>query len=794
ITLRNILKNKGSSYLNIASLTFGIAVCLFIFHYIYFELNYDTSPSENNVYRVESQFFDDEGLSYQEARTSMSAAPFLQQEFAEIKDYTRIISFSEEGTGLFRKQKNDSVEVGVYIPKVFYAEQSIFSVFSLPLEEGDKSTCLTEPNSILLSSKTANDIFEKELASGKSIIGKKLKSPGIGNVVEEFVITGIFTDRPTNTHIKFDALVAKPMDRKVHRIESEEKNNTYSYVAIANQVLSEDLTNGVNYPEKVSLNKLALRPINEVHLASGISGNTEPGANKRLITFLSIIAVIILLLASTNHTNNSIFNSIDRAKEIGVRKLLGIKPKQLFFTLLGEAFLVNLISTIGAIVIFLIGVQSVQVHTGIAYPSFKDADLIVYLEAILSLLIISTVLSGTYPSFYLTSLSPIASLKSKYELMSSRQFSSAGRVIKYLLIFQLGVSICFLSGLYIVYAQLQYLKESGRSPLEVSITGIFPGSSGAGEKFTEEAYFGLNEYQKTNALEAYAISNLYKNEIKTVQWLRLDSIDELIKISVVDHAYIQKSDISFLSGRNFHHVFGSDAGNAIITREAMYIAGYNHPDSIIDKTLISKGSRWKVIGVIKNRSSSKEPEIYVTGFRYRTYVDVILNYPGGKGETLNQFLDKNEYYLAKALPFFSLFKRNYQNQATSEESMMKLFLFLSIMTLVIANMGMLGLSSFIAQKKQKEIGIRKILGAESMHILVVLLLDFLKLIGLASIIAIPLVLVGSKNWLENYAFRISVDPSMILIPLLIVFLIALVVVAEKCFKLAMASPLKSLKN
>lgn len=789
ISLRNILKNKGSSYINIVSLTFGIAICLFILHYINYELNYDSEPSENSVYRIETYVYENQEISSIEARTTSSSALYLAEKFDEIENYARLISFSEEGTGLFRKPKGDSTYSSVYIEKVFYAEASIVNLFDLSLTIGDSSNCLTKPNSILLSDETAKQVFQKELDSGESIIGKTLKSPGLGNVVVEYIVTGIFKDRPNNTHIKFDALVAKSMAET----KASDNMNTYSYLSFSNaSLIPEMLTNGVPYPS--SDHKLMLRPINEIHLASGISGNPEAGANKRLLIFSSIIALIILLLASTNHTNNTIFNSVDRAKEIGVRKLLGIKPKQLFMTLMGETFLVNGISMLLSLVIFRIGIQLVQVYSDFPIPSLSQADTSVYVGAILLLLFLSTLLSGTYPAFYLTSLSPIASLKSKYELMSSRQFNSAGRVIKYLLIFQLGISVCFLSGLYIVYSQLEYLKEVDQSPLTVQISGIFPGASGVGGKFTERAYYELNEYQKTNALESYAVSNLYKGEVKTIQYLQFDSINNPIKLSVMGHQSVKKFAPKFLAGRNFYATFGHDEGNAIITKATMHAAGYQHPDSILDQTLISKGSRWRVIGVIDKLSKLEEPEILVTGFRYRTYVDVVLNYPGGKGETLNQFLDKNQYYISKALPFFSLFKRNYQRRDASEKYVMNLFLFLSIMTLIIANMGMLGLASFVTQRRQKEIGIRKVLGAESLHILYVLILDFLKLIVIASLIAIPLVLFASQKWLENYAYRVNMDPIMIILPLLTVLLIALVVVSEKCFKLAVTSPLSSLKQ
>ena len=788
ITFRSILKNKGSSYLNICGLMLSMGICLFIFHFIHFETTYDSRPKERNVFRVESHSYQNQELQHQSALTSSEAAPFLEDRFKNIDNYTRLVSFSEEGTGLFRKVLNDSTEKSLYLPKVFYAEASLFKVFQIPLIEGDPETCLKEPNSILLSRDMAQEFFEEELSTGGSILGKKFKSPGIGDVVEEYTITGIFVNRPDNTHLKFDALVSLTMGQE----KSQEIQNAYSYVTTKDpSSLYLELKAGIPFIEDETSTFLAIRPISEIHLASNVSGNAEPTASKRLITFLIIIATIILLLASTNHTNNTIFNSIDRAKEIGVRKLLGIQPKQLFLSFMGEAFLINLISILLAIVVFFIGVRIIHVQTDMGYPSFEEIDLKLYSLTFLVLLIGSTLFSGLYPAFYLTSLSPIASLKSKYELMSSRQFSSAGKVIRLLLVFQLGVSICFLSGLYIVYSQMNYLKERGSSSMQVSITGIFPGTSGAGEKFSEEAYYHLNEYQKTQALESYIISNLHHGEVKTTQWIQLDSSENAVKLSVVDHGYVQRSGLSFISGRNFHQTFGRDASSAIISYSTMLEAGYNHPDSVLGKTLISEGSRWKVIGVVKD--SNQLAQIWVTGFRYRTYVDVVLNYPGGRGETLDQFLDKNQYYLSIGLPFFSLFKRNYQSQDNNEKYIMGMFFFFSMMTLIIANMGMFGLSSFVAQKRQKEIGIRKVLGAESIHILIVLISDFLKLVSIASVVAIPLVLLSSRRWLENYVYRITVEPSMIVLPLIVVLFIVLVVVGEKCFKLAVSSPLSSLK-
>ncbi|WP_462249655.1 ABC transporter permease [Ekhidna sp.] len=786
ITFRNILKNKGSSYLNISCLTMSMGICLFIFHFIYYETTYDSLPEEANVYRVETSSSGNNDIQNQSALTLLNAAPFLKNHFNSIVDYTRLVSFSEEGTGLFRNILNDSTETRIYMRKVFYAEPSIFKVFQLPIINGNKETCLIESNSIIISAEMAQKWFKKEFSSGISILGKKLKSPGIGDVVEEYVVTGIFKNRPENTHLKFDALVSKSMShQRTHEIQ-----NTHSY--ITTNVSIPQLNTGVPYVENGNSTFLTIRPINEIHLSSNVSGNPEPSVSKRLIFFLIIIGSILLILASTNHINNTIFNSIDRAKEIGVRKLLGIKPKQLFVSFIGEAFLINLISILLAIILFIVGAQIIHIQTDIGYPPLEAGNPNLYLLSLLILLVVSTLLSGLYPAFYLTSLSPISSLKNKYELMGSKQFSSAGRIIRLLLIFQLGVSICFLSGVYIVYLQMTHLKQKGSSPMQLSITGIFPGTSGAGEKFSEEAFYELNEYQKTEALESYTISNLYKGEVKTKQWIELDSTKNVVKLSVVDHGYISRSGLTFLSGRNFYDTFGKDADNAIISYSAMMKAGYSSPDSILNQILVSKGSRWKVIGVVKD--NNQESEIFVTGFRYRTYVDVVLNYPGGKGETLDQFLDKNQYYLSLGLPFFSLFKRNYQNQDKNEKNVMNMFLFFSIMTLIIANMGMFGLSSFVVQKRQKEIGIRKVLGAESIHILILLITDFLKLVSIASVIAIPFVLVSSRKWLEDYVYRIAIEPSMIMLPLLVVLVIALAVVGEKCFKLAISSPIESLKG
>ena len=799
ISLRSILKNKGGAYLNLVGLTFGMAACLYIFNYVYFEMSYDRLPDERNVYRVETHTFA-AGVPRRSALTTSDVGSFAIEKNPAIQNFTRLIPFSEENSGLFRIEKQQHKTQRIYIETIYYAEHSLFEMLPIQLIQGNREDALKIPNSIFLSMSTAKEIFKADFDVGSSIVGKEFQSAGTGMLNNTFIVGGVFKDRPKNTHLKFDALVSLSSPNSgLTNTDSRRVENTYTYVSAVARILQ---LNILPYPNEESNEVLYFRPIDQVHQAKDISNQSEAGIDYSLLLFLGTIGFVILTLACTNYINNAIVNSIYRAKEIGVRKVLGAKPVNLIVTFIGEALLVNIFAGALCFFLFKFGSRLTELWTKIDYPFNGEVTPTTQVTFLLILVVLSTVLSSLYPAFYMSSLNPIASLRGKISVMDSNQMGGANRIIKSLLVFQLSASIVFLSALYIVYKQLNHMKEHDTDPFEMDISGIFPGTNSASTMFSNEATVFFHELRSGDLIVDIRFSNLRDGAITTAQLLdflhpkdpRFNSEENSFLLNVVDHSYWNSTPEYFLSGENFSQEFGRDHDNIILNQAAAEALGYYHQDSLIGKSLTTQGGVRKVLGVVKNSTPSDIPTVYVTGFRYLTYVDLEMDYPGRAGEGVDLFIDKMEHLISSRLPFFYLFDREYIHQRKVEDTMLNLFMLFSLLAIIISSIGMFGLSFFVTQKRNKEIGIRKILGAQTGSILWLLLYDFLKLVMYSSVFAIPLVLYGSKLWLENYTYRISIDPSIVAIPILTILTICLVVIADKCWKTASLSPISSLDS
>lgn len=794
ITLRNILNNKGSAWLNILCLTLGVATCLFIFNYITYEFSFDQQFEEkSHIFRLERVVSGKNSESYFDAFSTIAAGPYLQEQ-KEIAQFTRLVPFSEEGVAHFRYQRSDTAELRVYLESVYYADPSIISLFPIDWLQGDSSMVLLKPNSVVLSWSSAQRIFPEEMKNGISVLGREFKSNRPGLFSKSYTVTGIFSDLPSNTHLKFDALVATPLS------DLHESSHTYTYVSIAaNAARSND--------DAAKEAGFFLRPMQEIHLSPFVSNNPEPGTSKELLLFLAFIGMIVMLLAISNYTNTTILNSFDRAKEIGIRKLMGITPSQLISTFVGEAFLVNCIAGLLAIVFFRVGInlaliygkadQTSAIINPIDYQSIIEQNLALNGVFLASLLLISTLLSSIYPALYFNSLNPVALLRGKLQLASSRLAGGASRVVRSLLIFQITISVLFLSGVYIVFAQLRHMEEHDRRPFELNVKGVFPGSSMASPLFSRNVFDRIDELVRRGHIRQVEFSNLYEGQIKTTGEVAITGLNGQLPdtlsgnvLLVADYSYWSEPDDSFVAGRNFSKSFGRDDRKMIVNTTVMDRLGVEIADSLLAKMLKTDAGSFEIIGVVAE--TSPQPRLYVTGFAYRSFLDLTLQYPGKAGESLQDFLGSVKIALSSPLPFISLLSRKYESQRLVEDSILTMFIFFTVMAILIANIGMFGLSSFITQKRGREIGIRKILGASTLNALWVLVFDFLKLALLGAAIATPVVLWGGNLWLDDYGSRISISPGMVLLPVVVILLISLMVVVEKCWKAAVTSPLKAL--
>ncbi len=797
ITLRNILKNKGASYLNIFALTLSTATCLFIFHYIYFEANYDSTPTLRDVYRVETVVSTPAGTSYRDAFSTLVDGPVLQREISDVKGFARLVPYSEGRSGNFKVLSSSGQEQRVYIEKVYFTESAIFDVLGLSLTEGDPTTALSEPHSLLLSESTVDNIFGEGWQDSIPVMGMKLTSTTSMLASQEYTITGIFADRPGNTHLPFDALVAGAFQvAPIAGADGQLPRNTYTYLRAPASATSFS-QHTQTLMDSGDETALIMRPIADIHLAEKISNEPEAGANQQLLIFLASIGFIILLLATTNYTNNAIFSSMDRAREIGMRKVLGIRSRQLIATFIGEAFFINLLAAALAMVLFLFGLNLTKIYTSIEIPEIASWTWLVYLAFQALVVVACTLLSGTYPALYFNGLSAIPLLKGTIQLVHTKVVGGAGRAIKTLLVFQIAVSILFVSGIYIVRAQLQYMEKQGKRPFDLTVRGIFPGAAGANSTFTNQAFSAIDQIKSQAVVEEVELSNQYQGQIKVSALLPISPIGAPpaaaidARLLAVDPDYW--TDSSLVAGYNFSSHFGRNADHVLLNTQAIEALGFDHPDSIAGKLLVVGREELKVIGVVNDPSDASFPKVYATGFRYRTYAELMLHYQARNGQTVDQFLDAVEVSMSSALPFFSLLSRDYRNERVAEQNILKLFLFFSLLAITIASMGLLGLSTFITQKRAKEIGLRKVLGATTLNTMMVLVYDFLKLVGTAAIVALPLVLLGSRKWLENYRYRITIEPQMLILPLLIITTLALLVIARRCWKAAVTSPIQALQ-
>lgn len=806
ISYRNIRRNKGASLLNIFSLALGMATCLFISNYVYYELSFDGFYEHaDEIYRVETNTYELSDIKNRDAYSSFTAGQQLADQFDEVTASTALVPYSENGTAFFRLIRKDSSERKIFIPSAYFAEPSLLQFFTVDFIAGNDEQALEGPNSLILSTSMARSIFGQEVDL-TSLVGRPLSHPSGDLEKPDLVITGIFRDLPANTHLHFDALVsvqAYPGDLALSSFES-----TYSYVMIPDGNVDEINDQLADRKEPVAADgtiekQLSLQPIRDIHLSSKISNEPGTNANLLFITFLAVIGLIILTLACTNFVNNAIINSIDRAREIGIRKLAGILPHQLLGTLLAESLLINSFAGLLGLGFFSLGLQSLITFSDISYPISLNATTIwVSLAFLVLLIILSTLLSGIYPATLLISLKPVEALKGKAQVINSRQSARGSKVMRVLLIFQLCMSIIFISAVYVVQQQLSYMRQNDRQPFELNVTAKFGGLSGVNDIYARSSARFLSGVNQSSGVDVRKISNLYNGQIKLtreIKSLYLQGVDTLgvaepFLLHVIDHSYWQQSPEVFVSGTNFSTVFGLDYNGVIINESAMRAIGFTQADEAIGRELARFNGYLYVKGVVKNETPDERPMVYVTGYRYPTYFDLSLTTLGSSAESINGTLYTTQGKLESQFPWLYFIDRKFEDQSLMEQNLLKLFYIFTFLAVSIACLGIFGLSSFTAIKRTKEIGIRKILGARVSHILMILIFDFLQLMFYGSIIAIPVVIFGAREWLTNYATRITLNPLFVTVPIVVMSLIAVSIIIKQCWRTSVLNPIQALEQ
>jgi len=782
IAWRNLVKHKAFAAINIAGLAIGMACSIFILLWVQNELSYDRfHKNAGQIYRITARAGD-----FNAAVNCAGMPPELKLQIPTVKNFVRIShpasNVFEVGTRKF-EEKN-----------VFYADSTFLEVFSFPLVKGNRKTALMRPDAVLITEDMATKYFGQENA-----IGKSLRKNNGDNVT----VTGILANIPSNSHLQFDFILptsAIAQSDNDLRTSTWMNFNYYAYIQLdknfkATTSAVENLNRQINkiYKEHVDQAKLkvefALQPLTRIHLHSNYQVDITGHGNVQYVNIFFVVALFILAVACINFMNLATARSARRAKEVGLRKVVGADRKQLIGQFLGESVLISFLSLVIAIgTVWLL------------LPAFNDLagkDLSIYLfdgkllVTLISIALITGLISGSYPALFLSRFRPVQVLKGNMRKMGTNLVFRNGLVVV-----QFVVSIVLLAGTAVVYKQLTFIKNMNlgfdkSNMLYLPMTGEMWGKQQA-----------LKTELKSNPLTAnYTIINDIPTNLTSgsvdVDWEGKDPKSQIVFPTLfVDENFVSAFQMQMLAGRSFSTGFKADSNNYILNEKAVKVMGMDVATAV-GKPLRLWESKGTIIGVVKdfNYKPIQNPiEPLIIGLNRWGGFAVVRTQPG-KTEATIKALGKISSSLNPAYPFsYGFLDQDLANLYKGEERMGQLFNLFAILAIFISCMGLYGLSAFMAEQRTKEIGVRKVLGASVFNVVYLLSTGFAGLIIIAVVIAVPLAWFAINSWLKSFAYRINADWTVFLAACVAVLIIALVTVSYESIKAAIASPVRSLRT
>lgn len=801
IALRNLFKNKVFSIVNILGLAVGMTACLLLIQYVSFEQSYDDfHANKDRIYRVPMFKYEKGEAEQTFAFTFPAVAPHLKREFPEIEEAIRM-----RRTGFVVKYEDK-----VYSERVYFVDEAFPTMFSFPFKNGDPATVLDGAYDMAISESTAKKYFGDENPIGKSL------RMGRGSSELSFAVKGVFEDVPENSHMQFNFLMPYQTYVDLVRQSGGDAENSwgwsdfYTYILLKPNADPDALE--AKFPAFMEKYKgedfkrfgftiaLGLQPLTYIHLHSDLSYEMRVNGNARYVAFLGIIGLLILLIAWINYINLSTARSLDRSKEVGVRKVTGATKFQLVRQFLFETLLVNLIALIIAIFLFELSMPYFEELAGKAMEGTLLNSWQFWLTLV-TVFGIGAILAGLYPAFVLSSFRPIAALRNN--LSARGVFSRGGGLRKVLVVVQFIASIGLIAGTIALYHQIQFMRQQDLG-VDIEQTLVLVDNTGHDSTFIEKVNtFKESLLANTNILSFTASGDVPGREVGgSWNMKRADDQEENLKrarVFEIDPDFVTNYELEVLSGRNFSRDFGTDEQSVLVNETAVRVFGFNSPDNAIGKEIsnASGSQRFRIIGVLEDyhQESLKlnfKPIVFFTQQYGWDYYSMKVKTDDISATV--SFVEKQWKTHFPGAPLRHFFLDDYFNQQYAADVkfgwVVGLFSFLAIL---VACLGLFGLSYFTVAKRTKEIGIRKVLGASLNQILILLSKDYLWLILLASVVALPAAYYFTESWLQNYAYNINLGWWFFILPIFVVALIALFTVGYQSIKAALANPVESLK-
>ncbi len=795
ISIRNFLRNKGNTIINIAGLALGISVFFLIMQYVTFELSYDSfNKNADRIYRVRNDriYSDKHDKS---AGCPPAVAPTLKKEFPEVLESARLrgtdVTFIDAG-----KNISENVE------KVYYTEPSFLKIFTFPLLKGSALSALEEPYNVIISESLSQKYFVNENPVNKEIS----LTNEYGN--HNYRISGVFKDVPPNSHVKFNMLISyKTLIAQNKQAEYYWGWNAFNtYILLAPNADPKALE--AKFPVMIEKYKdygasykrvYLLQPIKDIHLYSHLRFEPEVNGSAETVKFLSIIALFVLILAWVNYINLSTSRSMTRAKEIGVRKVLGSNRLQLIKQFLIESFLLNLIALILAVVIDEIALPYFNEMTGepLSIGLLQSNWLL-----LASIFTAGMFLSGIYPAFIMSSFDPLGIFKRK-----PGRISNGIDLRKGLVIFQFAVSIILITSTIVVYEQLSFMRNKNLG-VNINQTLILNAPIGKGSPYSSVTNFkdALLSIPGVNNVSASASvpGKDYSNASSGVRKFGSNPEDGTQGFFIdVDENYFKLYNVPLVAGRYFTRE--SRFNNEIILNEkAVKVYGFKSPEDAVNNKLIFDGfdgQSIKIVGVTKDyHQESLKSALLPVVFNPINADDLNLTkYFSLKIDTRN--IQKTISHVRNKWdeifpnqPFeFNFLDEIFNSQYKADQQFGKVFGLFTFLAIIISCLGLLGLVSYANLRRTKEIGIRKILGASITGIVSMLSIDFTKWVLIANLIAVPAAYYLMHIWLQNFAYRININWWIFVLAGAIALAIALITVSFQAIKAAVANPVESLR-
>ena len=802
VAWRNLLRKKVFSFINIFGLAMGLAIFTLISLYVLDELSYDHyNEHANRIYRVNTDIKIN-GSEFHDKDTPAPMADALVKTYPQVEQAVRI-----SGGGDILVKKGDETLVEQH---AFFADPNLFNVFTLPMVAGNPKTALSGPNSMIISASMAKKYFNT-----LDVIGKTLT---VDNT-NLYNITGVIKDMPAQSHLHFN-FIKSMAGRESSKSDFWLSNSFMTYVLVRKGTTQAEVDGYLKetakkYAEPQVMNiahssfsdlekkgdhfKYSSIPLTKIHLYSELSSELEPSGNIQYVYISAIIGLFILLIACINFMNLSTTQSAGRAKEVGVRKVIGSRRSNLIRQFLIESLLTALVAFIFSLILIIVLLPLLNQLAGKEITLVTGSPTWLF-TGLLSVALICGLLAGTYPAFILSAFDPIEILKGKFVLhVKGYKLRNA------LVVFQFATAIILITGTLVIYRQLDYIrhKDLGYDREQVLVLNNAYSLGEHVQTFKQEILQlpGVAAGSLTENLPTSTANDWNKNAYSKDATMSATQTQTLVDWSV-DAGYIPALKMKIIKGRNFSPDMPTDSSAIIINETAVRSLGFKDP---LNAKLYDFNSRtnqvreFHIVGVVKDFNAGS--------LRYTTE-PLLMRYSNYGGQFIFRIRSANIPQLIAQIesryhsfdqmssqPFlYSFLDEDFNNLYKGEQRTGSVFITFAALAIFIACLGLFGLAAYSAEQRTKEIGIRKVLGSSVKGIITLLSKDFIRLVVVAIIIATPLAWWVMNKWLQNFAYRINIRWWIFFIAGALALIIALLTVSYQAIKAAVANPVKSLRT